>query len=128
MGLGTTRDPLDSAAALMVQDCDINNMPAWWGTSAWYGDAPSPGEIQPHPDTARLDFLLRFIRIDDVGDSDPTLKGVVIKCEEMSDAIGFGPIKDNDADRLIKEWDDNLRTVIDRAIAAHGFAGKEAAK
>ena len=56
-------------------------------------------------DTERLDFLLRFFSVADAGD-DICVTGVVVCYEALEGALGFG-----------MDFDDDLRDVIDRAIA-----------
>jgi hypothetical protein len=74
---------------------------------------------QDFSDTERLDYLLSFIRIDDVGDEQSCL-GIVVNDERLETALGFGP---ENSDHIltpnIHSYDDNLRDVIDRSIAAH---------
>ena len=55
-------------------------------------------------DSDRLDFLLKYLSIDDVGD-DVICLGINVKGEKLADDLSF-----------IKTWDDDLRDVIDRAI------------
>lgn len=70
-------------------------------------------------DTERLNFLLRFVRIDDVGD-EHFFPNVIVDQEKMEEAIGFGP--PNAAGRMmsnVHSLHDDIRDVIDRAIASH---------
>lgn len=70
-------------------------------------------------DTDRLNFLLRFLRIDDIGDED-FFPGVIVDQEKMEDGVGFGP-PDAEGRRMsnVRGSLDDLRDVIDRAIASH---------
>ena len=72
-------------------------------------------------DTDRLDYLLQFIRIDDVGDEE-YCKGIVVDSEKLEEKVGLGP---ENSDRIMRgtihDWDDDLRDVIDRAMVAHSF-------
>lgn len=71
-------------------------------------------------DTDRLNYLLKFIFVDDVGDYD-CAKGVVVKYENMELELTSGPVVDGCMENLVQEWDDDLRDVIDRSMIAHGF-------
>ncbi len=62
-------------------------------------------------DTERLDFILKYFRIDDVGDED-YCPGVCIREEALADVLSIG---------VKLDWDDNLRDVIDRAINKEGL-------
>ncbi len=73
-------------------------------------------------DTDRLNYLLQFIRIDDVGDEE-CCKGIVVDSESMEEKVGLGPMGDDwRMPGTIQDWDDDLRDVIDRAMVAHNFA------
>ena len=56
-------------------------------------------------DTRRLDFLLKYMVIDDVGD-DEACPGVLVRSDSLEGDLCNG-------NRI--GWDDNLRDVIDRA-------------
>ena len=57
-------------------------------------------------DTERLEFLLRFLSVEDVGDED-FIPGVVVNPDALEEAIGVSGVLD---------WKEDLRTIIDRAI------------
>lgn len=59
-----------------------------------------------HADTKRLDFLLRFMSIEDVGDEE-SVPGVVVQGENMEHELGVAGVTG---------WDDGIRDIIDRAI------------
>lgn len=63
----------------------------------------------PITDTERLDFILKYFCIDDVGDEE-YIPGVCINEEKLADELSIG---------IYLNWDDNLRDVIDRAIMKH---------
>jgi hypothetical protein len=68
-------------------------------------------------DTDRLDFLLQFLSVDDVGD-ETACCGVIVNHEDLEAKLGFGPMIDGRAEALAT-WREDLRSVIDKAIAAH---------
>ena len=71
-------------------------------------------------DTDRLDFLLKFIKVDDIGDDLPC-PGIVVNHESMEDSLSWGVANSNhQRPSLVQTWDANPRTVIDKAIEAHG--------
>ena len=55
-------------------------------------------------DTERLDFILKYFNIEDVGDDDFMI-GVRINSEPLEDILGNA-----------NGWDEPLRDIIDRAI------------
>ena len=61
-------------------------------------------------DTERLDFLLKYFRIDDIGEEEVAF-GVGIKYEDLETALSY-----NECSPAVKAHDDNLRDIIDRAI------------
>ncbi len=76
-------------------------------------------------DTDRLDFLLRFICIDDVGDEFPH-PGAVVAQEDLEAALTSDPKADADGRHAnICGFGDDLRAVIDRAIELNPSRQKE---
>lgn len=71
-------------------------------------------------DTERLDYLLGFILLTDVGDAD-FCPGVVVDQETMEDRLSFGRADIDGKAEAICKFGDDLRAVIDRAIAEHGM-------
>jgi hypothetical protein len=69
-----------------------------------------------YTDSQRLDYLLRFLSIDDVGDDNPC-SGVVVRGECLSEALTSYQAPGIDPVHLV-EFGDPLRRVIDRAIEA----------
>ncbi len=74
-------------------------------------------------DTERLDFILKYFEIDDIGDAE-AVPGVVINSEKLEDDLTYGaeephPTYTAYRSSLIKEYEDDLRDVIDRAIKSH---------
>jgi len=85
---------------------------------------PSPSlkrMVRKFTDTDRLNYLLQFIHVDDVGD-EYYCKGIVVNGDSLEEKVGFGPMVNGRMDGTVKEWNDDLRDVIDRAMVAHGFA------
>lgn len=74
-------------------------------------------------DTDRLNYLLQFICVDDVGDEE-YCKGIVVSGERLEEEVGFGPMVNGRMEPTVKDWGDDLRDVIDRAIIAHDFLNK----
>jgi len=74
-------------------------------------------------DKERLDFLLRYISIEDVGD-ESYCPGVVVRSEALEEALSHGPKADEDGyyPNTIERWGDDMRDVIDRAIRLHHVA------
>ena len=64
-----------------------------------------------HADTARLDFLLKFLRIDNIGD-DRYVPGVIVSDYELSEALTWATSGENGEPLP----DLNLRRIIDQAI------------
>ncbi len=62
-------------------------------------------------DTNRLDFLLQYFYIDDIGDEE-YCKGMCISHEALEEKLSFTP----NGSSNIELWKEDLRTVIDRAI------------
>ena len=58
----------------------------------------------PPTDTERLDFILKYFDVEDVGD-DELYIGVRINSEPLEDALGFA-----------KHWNESLRDIIDRTL------------
>ena len=80
----------------------------------------SPSKPQSAPsDTDRLNFILSHFAIDDIGD-EWFVPGVVISHEELEMKLTFGKFAKDRYPALVSSLDDDLRTVIDKAIAAHG--------
>ncbi len=69
-------------------------------------------------DTQRLDFILKYFSIDDIGD-EFVVRGVCINSESLELDLTYGKSVDGKSPPLIKDWNDNLRDIIDRAILAH---------
>ena len=61
--------------------------------------------MMPHTDTERLDFLLRWFSVEDVGDEE-FAPGVVIHQEQLEDRLTG----------VLTEVTDDLRTVLDKAL------------
>jgi len=79
-----------------------------------------------YSDSQRLEFLLRFIRIEDVGD-DTTVPGVAVQGEEMAEHLSFGShhgaipsigITTAFQPPLVR-LGDNIRRIIDRAMESY---------
>jgi hypothetical protein len=89
------------------------------------GGCCGPSPCSQFSDTDRLNYLLQFIRIDDVGDEE-YCKGIVVDHESLEEKVGLGP---EGSDRImrgtIRDWNDDLRDVIDRAMVAHNFANTQ---
>ena len=65
-----------------------------------------------YTDTDRLNYILTFIRIEDVGDGQPgCVLGAVVRSEALEQSLG-----------LCGDWADDLRDVIDRAIESGALA------
>jgi hypothetical protein len=65
-------------------------------------------------DKDRLDFILRFLSIDDIGDDVATF-GIVVDHEALEDALSWGRRSGGKSPALVYGWNDDLRDVIDRA-------------
>ena len=74
-------------------------------------------------DTDRLNFLLNFLSIDDVGDRD-YVRGVCVDYEAMEKRLSWGRPDENHSQRQqkshIKTWEDDIKDVLDRAIESWG--------
>jgi len=66
-------------------------------------------------DTDRLEFLMRFFTVDDVGD-DSICPGMVVYADSVSEAFDFGPLADEEVTSLGGWRNPNMRRVIDKAI------------
>ena len=66
-------------------------------------------------ESQRLDFLLQFLRIADVGDKD-FCPGVIIQTDDMTDYLIKGAVQEKD--RILKNGFEsvNMRTIIDNSI------------
>lgn len=73
-------------------------------------------------DTERLNFLLRYFLIDDIGDEE-AVPGVIVFNEELEEVLTWGQEKNGTHDSNIRSWEDDLRVIIDRAILAHKNEG-----
>lgn len=71
-------------------------------------------------DTDRLNYLLKFIFIDEIGDYD-SCKGITVKKEKLETELTSGPAIEGEIENLVQEWDDDLRDVIDRSMVSYGF-------
>jgi hypothetical protein len=73
-----------------------------------------------HTDTERLDFLLKYFEIDDVGD-EFWVPGICIRSESLEQDLSWNPVPDDKGQPQshICGWQDDLRDVIDRAIEAN---------
>lgn len=69
-------------------------------------------------DTERLNFILEHFELDDIGD-DRFCPGVIIDSENLEERLSFGKFKNGRAKSLISSFDDDLRTIIDKAIKEH---------
>jgi hypothetical protein len=77
-------------------------------------------KTKKYTDTDRLNYLLKHIFIDDVGDEE-TVLGVVVASERLEMELTLGPYRaEKEIVKFVHEWDDNLRDVIDRSMASHG--------
>ena len=85
-------------------------------------------------DTERLEFLMRFFRVEDTGDED-VCPGMVVDPDAVSEAFDCGPLADETV-TLMGGWHNpDMRRAIDKAMAhaanttVHGrqhAAGKDA--
>ena len=67
-------------------------------------------------DTQRLEFLMRFFRVEDTGD-ESVCPGMVVDTDAVSEAFDFGPLADETV-TLMDGWHDpDMRRAIDKAIA-----------
>ena len=67
-------------------------------------------------DTERLEFLVRFFRVEDTGD-DCVCPGMVVDTDAVSEAFDGGPIAD-EVVSIMDGWQNpDMRRVIDKAIA-----------
>ena len=62
-------------------------------------------------DTERLDFLLQYFCIDDIGDEE-YCKGICISSEALEEKLSF--LQDGSSN--IELWNEDLRCVIDRTM------------
>ena len=72
-------------------------------------------------DTERLEFLMRFFRVEDVGDDD-VCPGMIVDADAVSNAFDCGPL----ADETVTSWgwhNPDMRRAIDKAMA---YAAKSA--
>ena len=69
-------------------------------------------------DTDRLNFILNYFTTDDIGD-ETYVPGVCIDNEELENDLTWEPEKDGKALSHYKNWDDDIRVIIDRAIKSH---------
>jgi len=102
-----------------------NPPPIDWATATDDGQSVSDAGdkiVRKFSDTQRLNYLLQFILIDDVGDEYCSM-GIVVRNEEMEEKVGYGPKESGGRMAgMIRTWDDDIRGVIDRAMSAHNFA------
>jgi len=69
-------------------------------------------------DTQRLEFLMRFFRVDDCGD-ETVCPGMIVDTDAVSEAFDFGPLA-NETVTLMGGWQNpDMRRAIDAAIAWH---------
>lgn len=105
------------------KECSLLNQSSEWDEGAaisWYVDTALL-HTSAFTDTDRLNYLLQFIRIDDVGDEE-YCKGIVVDNEKLEDKVRLGPEGSDQILRgTIHGWNDDLRDVIDRAMATHSF-------
>ena len=77
-------------------------------------------KTKKYTDTDRLNYLLKYISIDDVGD-EKTVLGVVVPSEWIEAELTLGPYRaEMEPVKLVHDWNDNLRDIIDRSMVAHG--------
>lgn len=76
--------------------------------------APTPGSQLT--DTDRLEYLMRFFRVDDAGDED-VCPGVFVDTDAVSEAFDCGAIADERVSLLDGWQNPDMRRVIDKAIA-----------
>lgn len=69
-------------------------------------------------DTDRLNFILKYFTIDDIGDEIPC-PGICIKCEQLEDDLSWGADENGIRPSNVMTWDAQMREVIDRAIISH---------
>lgn len=75
-------------------------------------------------DTDRLNFLLQFISVSDVGD-DTYCPGICVDYEEMEEKLTWG--NENEKGQrpsLALAWNADIRDVIDRAICVAQWEGE----
>lgn len=77
-------------------------------------------------DTDRLNFLLKYFNICDIGD-EVAIPGVCINSEELEDDLTWGPEfgERNTRQSHFKSWNDDVRDIIDRAIESRQKISKE---
>ena len=68
-------------------------------------------------DTDRLNYLLEFFCVDDIGDKICT-PGISINFESLEEKLSFGPCESGEC-QILCSFGDQLRTVIDKSIFAH---------
>lgn len=74
-------------------------------------------------DTDRLEFLLRFIQVADIGDEE-YIPGVVVSTEDLEDTLTYGP--HTGKDRINQcEKDIDMRLIIDRSIRLTQMKGEK---
>ena len=80
------------------------------------GTVPSRDDRhKPITDIDRLDFLLKWMTVDDIGDYAPC-PGVVVDSEAIEDALSYGPPMEDGRRPCLCDWSDDMRSVIDKAI------------
>jgi len=76
-------------------------------------------------DTERLEFLMRFFRVDDIGD-EHVCPGMIVDTYAVSAAFDFGPLADETV-TLMGGWNNpDMRRAIDKAMAHAANARSEA--
>ena len=79
--------------------------------------------VVKHTDTERLDFLLKFISIDDVGD-EHCVPGVVVRSEDLEEKLSVREYQEVKpgvmGNPIMCHFGENLRVTIDRAIDEYG--------
>jgi hypothetical protein len=66
-------------------------------------------KTKKYTDTDRLNYLLKYISIDDVGDEE-SVPGVVVKSERLETELTLGPDHaEKEMVKFVHDWDDDLR-------------------
>ena len=71
-------------------------------------------------DTERLNFLLKYFSIEDVGD-EIFVPGVYIECESLEEDLTWGVEQNGRRESHFRTDSDDMRDIIDRAIKSHGL-------
>ena len=69
-------------------------------------------------DTERLNFILNYFVTDDIGD-ETYVPGVCIDHERLEEDLTWGVEENGQRQSHYKNWDEDLRSIIDKAIESH---------